>query len=63
MLIVSPSPVSQYQIRREWEQLQWTDYKPHPQGLYFDSQSHTQVTDESQVRCKESGKGSDPDGQ
>lgn len=52
MLIVSPNPVSQDQIRREWEQLQWTEYKPHPQGLYFDSQMQTQATDESQVRSK-----------
>ena len=52
MLIVSPNPVSQDQIRREWEQLQWTEYKPHPQGLYFDIQMLPQVTDESQVRSK-----------
>ena len=49
MVIVSQNPVSQDQIRREWEQLHWTDYKPHPQGLYFDKQNKTQVTDESQV--------------
>jgi hypothetical protein len=49
MVIVSQNPVSQDQIRREWQQLQWTEYKPHPQGLYFDKQNQTQVTDESQV--------------
>ena len=52
MLIVSPNPVSQDQIRRQWEKLQWTEYKPHPQGLYFDIQMQPQVTDESQVRSK-----------
>ena len=50
MLILSPNPVIQEEIRREWEQLQWTEYKPHPQGLYFDNQSQTQVTDESQAQ-------------
>jgi len=50
MLILSPNPVSQEEIRRQWEQLQWTEYKPHPQGLYFDNQSQTQVTDESQAQ-------------
>ena len=38
MLIVSPNPVSQEEIRRHLEQLQWTEYKPHPQGLYFDKE-------------------------
>ncbi|MDA9052789.1 hypothetical protein N9H65_01605 [Planktomarina temperata] len=47
MLIVSPNPVSQEEIRRHLEQLQWTEYKPHPQGLYFDKQNQTQGTDES----------------
>ena len=52
MLILSSNPVTQEEIRRKWEQLQWTEYKPHPQGLYFDNQSQTQVTDESQVQNK-----------
>ena len=52
MLILSPNPVSQQEIIRQWEQLQWTEYKPHPQGLYFDNQMQTQVSEKSQVISK-----------
>ena len=52
MLIPSPNPVSQQEIIRQWEQLQWTEYKPHPMGLYFDTHSQPQDTEESQVISK-----------
>jgi hypothetical protein len=52
MLILSPNPVLQDQILREWEQLEWTEYKPHPMGLYFDTENQPQDTEKSEVQSK-----------